>query len=346
MDSFTHTNSAENRNLAIVMGGSMAGLAAARVLSDCYKKVLLVRIQNVVEHRRGVPQSRHTHGLLAGGRHALERLFPGLFGELLAAGAEPCCITRDAHWCFNGGEHAQFKSDLEGVLVSRPLIERTVRERVCALPNVRLRDGCRVEELTTSPDNRCITGIRVSGETIQADLVVDATGRGSHSPQWLDALGYGTPRQEKIKVNIDHVTRRFRRAPRHLNGALLASIPATPESRIGGILLAQEGDTWIATLNSYDEQIPSELLGFIQFAKALPASYIYDVVSQAEPVDEARSARFPASMRYRYEEMHRFPRKATSLLELQFHPSIPSTAKACQSRYWKQSNSIKHCVAD
>lgn len=173
MNSFSRTYPSENRNLAIVMGGSMAGLAAARVLSDRYKKVLLFeqdRFENGVEHRRGVPQSRHTHGPLAGGRHALERLFPGLFEELMTVGAEKCCITRDAHWCFNRGEHVQFESDLEGVLVSRPLLERTVRERVRGLPTVCFRDDCRVKELTTSSNNRCVTGIRVSGETIQADL--------------------------------------------------------------------------------------------------------------------------------------------------------------------------------
>jgi hypothetical protein len=89
---------------------------------------------------------------------------------------------------------------------------------------------------------------------------------------------------------------------------LLASIPATPESRRGGILLAQEEDIWTVTMNSYAGHIPTELPAFIEFAKTLPASYIYDVVSQAESVGEARSACFPASVRCRYEYMRRFPK--------------------------------------
>ena len=310
MSSTPHTGRSENRDRAIVMGGSMAGLVAARVLSDHYHEVILVeqdRFENVVEHRRGVPQSRHAHGLLASGRNTLERFFPGLFEEIMNVGAVKFYITRDAHWCFNGGEHVRFDSDLEGVLVSRPVIEGIVRERVRMIPNVHLRDGCQVEGLTAASDNSCVTGVNVQGHTMPADLVVDATGRGSRSPQWLEAMGYEPPKHEKIEVNIAYATRQFRRIPHHLNGALLASIPAIPETRRGGILLAQEGDVWTVTMNSYGGHVPTELPAFIEYAKTLPASYIYDVVSQAEPVGEARSARFPASVRCRYENMRRFP---------------------------------------
>jgi 2-polyprenyl-6-methoxyphenol hydroxylase-like FAD-dependent oxidoreductase len=288
----------------------MAGLAAARVLSDHFHEVVLVEqdpFENVVEHRRGVPQSRHAHGLLTSGRHTLERFFPGLLEEIMSVGAVKCCLTRDAHWCFNGGEHVRFESNLEGVLVSRPLIEGIVRERVRMIPNAHLHDGCQVERLTTTSDSNCVTGINILGDTIQADLVVDATGRGSRSPQWLESMGYETPKQERIGVNIAYATRQFRRVPHHLNGALLASISATPESRRGGILLAQEGDIWTVTMNSYGGHIPTALPAFIEFAKTLPAPHIYDVISQAEPVGEARSARFPASVRHRYEDMRRFP---------------------------------------
>lgn len=303
-------NTPEGRNTALIMGSSIAGLAAARVLSDHFSTVLLVeqdRIENVVEHRRGVPQSRHTHGLLASGGIGLEKLFPGLLGELANVGAVKCCITRDAHWCYGRGEHVRFESAVEGVLVSRPLLEGIVRERVRALPGVKFHEGCRVDGLVATPDKRRVTGIKVEGGILSADLVVDATGRGSSSPQWLDSMGYGTPEQERITVNIGYATRCFRRLPHHLNGALLAAIPATPESRSGGVLLAQEGDRWIATLISYGGQIPTDLPAFIEFAKALPAPYIYNIASQAEPVGEPHSARFPASVRWRYERMRRFP---------------------------------------
>ena len=170
-----------SRNRAIVMGGSMAGLAAARVLSDHYLEVILVERDHLGEipgHRRGVPQGRHTHGLLASGRNIWERFFPGLFEDLISAGAVTADISRDAHWCFEGGEHARCESGLEAVLVSRPLLEGMIRQRVRNLPNVLFWDGCQVKGLAASSDNSRVIGIRVEGGPLLADLVVDATGRG------------------------------------------------------------------------------------------------------------------------------------------------------------------------
>lgn len=299
-----------SRNRAIVMGGSMAGLAAARVLSDHYLEVILVERDHLGEipgHRRGVPQGRHTHGLLASGRNIWERFFPGLFEDLISAGAVTADISRDAHWCFEGGEHARCESGLEAVLVSRPLLEGMIRQRVRNLPNVLFWDGCQVKGLAASSDNSRVIGIRVEGGPLLADLVVDATGRGSRSPQWLAAMGFGAPKQERVGVNIGYATRHFRRARHHLNGALLASIAATPETRRSGIIVAQEGNRWAVSLNSYGGQVPTELSAFIEFAKTLPAPYIYDVISQAEPIDEGQWARFPASVRNRYESMNRLP---------------------------------------
>ena len=300
----------ENRDCAIVIGASMAGLAVARVLSDHYREVILVerdRFGDIDEHRRGVPQSRHAHGLLAGGRNALEGFFPGLFKEVLSAGAVRSYMTRDAHWCFEGGEHVRFESDLEAVFVSRPLLEGIVRERVRKIPNVHVCDGYQVQQLVATSDNGRVTGIKMGVTAMLADLVVDATGRGSRSPLWLEAMGYGKPREQGIEVNIAYVTRQFRRLPHHLSGDLFASIAATPETRRGGVILAQEGNIWTVTMNNYHGMVPTELPAFIDFAKTLSSSYIYDVVSQAEPVGEARAARFPASIRRRYERMRRFP---------------------------------------
>ena len=302
----------KNRNCVIVIGASMAGLAAARVLSDHYCEVILVerdQIERVPGHRRGVPQDWHVHGLLASGRTIWERLFPGLFEDLVRAGAVKGDISRDAHWWFEGGEHVRCESGLEGVLVSRPLLEGMIRERVRNLPNVHFRDCCHVKGLAAKfNDASHITGVRLEGGGLFADLVVDATGRGSRSPQWLAALGYEAPRQERVEVNIGYTTRQFRRARHHLNGALLASIAATPQTRRSGFILAQENDRWIVSLNCYGEQPPADLAEFIEFAKALPAPYIYDVISEAEPIGEAHRTCFPANVRNRYELLHRFPK--------------------------------------
>ena len=155
------------KDRAIVMGGSIAGLAASRVLSDHFHEVILVerdRFSAMGEHRRGVPQGRHTHGLLAGGLRALEGFFPGLFEEAQRAGGLGVDLTRDAYWCFEGGEYRRFASDLEGLLISRPLLEGIIRERVRCISNVHFWDGCQVQGLISSSDNRRITGIKLGAE--------------------------------------------------------------------------------------------------------------------------------------------------------------------------------------
>jgi flavin-dependent dehydrogenase len=299
------------QNRAIVMGGSMAGLAAARVLSDHYNEVILVerdRFGAVGEHRRGVPQGRHAHGLLASGLYTLEGFFPGLIQEAVNGGALLIDTIRDGHFCFERGEHARFESGLDGLLISRPFLEGLVRERVRRLTNVHFREGCQVIGLVPTPDKGRVTGIRTNSEMLPADLVIDATGRGSHSPVWLETMGYGRPMEERIEINLAYATRRFRRSPDDLKGASLAVIPATPDGGKGGVMVAQEGDSWIVSLNAYcGASAPTELGAYIEFAKALPAPYIYDVISRAEPIGEAQAARIPASFRRRYERMGRFP---------------------------------------
>jgi 2-polyprenyl-6-methoxyphenol hydroxylase-like FAD-dependent oxidoreductase len=284
-------------------------------LSEHFREVILVERDQfgaVGEHRRGIPQGRHTHGLLAGGLRALEGFFPGLFEEARKAGGLGVDLTRDAYWCFEGGEYRRFASDLEGLLVSRPLLEGIIRERVRSIPNVHFWDGCQVQGLISSFDNLRITGIQIggamAGRPVLADLVVDATGRGSHSPTWLEAMGYRKPKEDRIEVNIGYATCHFLRDPEHLNGALLASIPATPNNKRGGVIVAQEGNRWVVTLTARSgEMVPTDLRSFIKFARTLPSLHIYNVISRAQAIDEPKAPRYPASVRRRYERMNRFP---------------------------------------
>ena len=301
----------ENRKNAIVIGGSMAGLLAARALSDHYQSVTLIErdsLSDEGEHRRGVPQGRHTHGLLASGAHILERFFPGIRRELIDAGAVKGDLAGDSRWFLEGGCLNKFKSGLDGLLMSRPFLEGKVRARLRRVSNVVIRENVDVEGLITSSDKTRVEGIAAAGETLPADLVVDATGRGSHSPQWLEGMGYPKPQEERVEIAMGYTTRLFRRSATDLNGDGVVIIPPTPENKRAGAMLAQEGDRWTVTLISYfGNYAPTELDGFIQFAKTLPAPYIYEVVRNAAPISEPASARFPASVRRRYEKLDRFP---------------------------------------
>jgi len=296
---------------AIVKGGSLAGLLAARVLADSYQRVTVVERDGLgaaIECRRGVPQGRHTHGLLAGGRQALEKLFPGISAQLLAAGAIPGDIIGEGRWFLEGSYHCRFSSALIGLLMSRPFLEAIVRERVRQLPNVEFRDNQEIRGLLMSPCKSRVAGVELRGETLSADLVVDASGRGSQTPRWLEEIGYPKPIEERVEVALAYTTRSFRRRRGDMRGDLAIIIPPTPAGKRGGVMLAQEAERWTVTLVShFGAGAPVDLNGFIEFSRSLPAPDIYEGIRGAEPLGEAAVLRFPASVRRRYEKLKRFP---------------------------------------
>ena len=295
---------------AIVVGGSMGGLVAARALADYYERVTIVdrdTFPAIGEHRKGVPQSRHTHGLLASGRRMLEKFFPGIGAELMAAGAIAGDILADSRWIFEGGTHCRPKSGFEGLLLSRPLLEGMVRKYLFALPNIAVMENCDAAGLVFVGGK--VTGLRLaSGDTVAADLVVSCAGRAGHVADWLAELGYQAAEVERVEMALGYTTRLFRRHATDLNGDMAIILPSTPEGKRGGVMLAQEDDRWTVTLMSYfGVNAPSDLPGFLEYAKSLPAPDIYDAIRNAEPVSDPQVAKFPASVRHRYEKLSHFP---------------------------------------
>jgi 2-polyprenyl-6-methoxyphenol hydroxylase-like FAD-dependent oxidoreductase len=299
---------------ASVIGGSMAGLLAARVLSDHFEEVILFdrdRLPTEAADRKGVPQGRHAHALLSSGRRALESLFPGFVEELTAKGALAVDI-KGLRWFDNGGYHARC-TGIEALLASRALLETHVRTRVKALSHVRLIDGCDVESLTLTPDASRVTGVRTkraggAPEHVPADLVVDASGRGSQTPLWLGAAGFQKPVEESIRVGLAYSTRIFRRKSEQLDGDFAMIIPSAPPGRRGGAMLAMEGDRWMITLfGMLGDEPPTDAQGYADFARSLPAPDIYNVVNSAEPLTDPLPFKYPASCRRRYEDLERFP---------------------------------------
>lgn len=303
---------------AIVLGASMAGLLAARALADHYARVTLIErdaFPEAGESRKGVPQGRHPHGLLSRGRDILEEFFPGLTADLTAQGALLSDISRDSRFFLGGGYLCQPESNLMSLIVSRPLLENRVRAHLLALPNVRLIEGCDIGGLEADAVADRIVGVRArrrgmgdADELLLADLVVDATGRGSQLPAWLAALGYEPPAQERVEVRVGYASRLYRRPPAQPLDAIAvigASTPAMPRS---GVMAAIEGDRWIVGLTGYfGDYPPTDDEGFRAFAASLPIPEITAVVAGAEPLGAAVPYRFPASQRWRYERLTRFP---------------------------------------
>ena len=303
---------------AVVLGASMAGLLAARVLADAYGQVTVLdrdQLPGAGIHRRGVPHGRHAHALLARGQQALEELFPGLTADLIAHGVPTGDLLADGRWYVSGHRLRQQHIGLVSLCVSRPLLEGYVRARVRALPNVAFLDSCDIVGLAATSDGRRITGARVlrraggsAEEELGADLAVDATGRGSRTPVWLQALGYERPDEEQVRVGLGYATRTYRLAPDALDGDLAVLDATTPEHPRGGALLRLEGDRWMVTLaGMLGDHPPTDPDRFLAFAGSLRFPDIYQTIRDAEPLDDPVSFRFPASVRHRYERLDRFP---------------------------------------
>lgn len=302
---------------AVVMGASMAGLVAARVLSDHFSQVIVLdrdALPNEAEARPGVPQGRHAHGLLASGLDALRRLFPSLEQRLLAAGAMTGDVVGSIRWHQHGHDKAKFDSGRRGLLVSRVLLESAVRDCVRALPGVQVLARHHVRELLVSPDLTQVTGVRASlpgadPHDFVADLVVDATGRASRSPDWLAGFGYSTPPVDRVRVDIGYTTRIYRRRPTDLDGDRgVITTPKPPRATRAGFMLAVEGDRWIVSLGGWcGDHAPTDHEGFVEFARTLPRPHIYDVIATAEPLTDPVAFAFPANVRHRYERLRRFP---------------------------------------
>jgi 2-polyprenyl-6-methoxyphenol hydroxylase-like FAD-dependent oxidoreductase len=305
------------RERAIVIGASMGGLLAARALSEFYPNVTLLerdRFPDADVPRKGVPQGRHAHGLLARGRDVIEAFFPGWTDEVVASGGRRGDIAGDVIWVGHGVALRSAPSDLVGLLASRPVLEGHVRRRLLALPNVRAIENCAVQGLVATQDNAVIRGVRVKAgngaeQVMLADLVVDASGRGSLSPAWLEGLGYARPEEERIDVGIGYTTRLYRRRPEDLGGKLALVIVGNGPNWRNGALLYQTEESWIVSVGGYlGDHAPVDEKMFAAYVRSLPTSDVYDIISRAEPLDDLVSYRYPANVRTRYERLTRFPR--------------------------------------
>ncbi|WP_440072766.1 FAD-dependent oxidoreductase [Streptosporangium sp. OZ121] len=303
---------------AVVIGASIGGLLAARALTERYAKVTIVDrdlLPGSAAGRRGVPQGRQLHILLARGREAFEELLPGLSGELAALGAPLIDLHEQVHWYNDGYRMRRAPSPLRAFGISRPLLEHAVRARVAALPGVSFMPECEVVGLAAAPGSRRVDGVRVLPRTegatesvIGADLVVDAGGRASRTPIWLRELGYECAPEEQVRVGITYVTRNYRREPHHLDGLFGALANATPGLPRTGIVAAQEEGRFAVVLaGMLGEEPPTDDEGLARYAATLAAPQIGEVVRSAVPLDAPVKMRFPASTRRRYERLRSFP---------------------------------------
>ncbi|WP_033774791.1 FAD-dependent oxidoreductase [Salinispora pacifica] len=307
-----------SRQRAVVIGGSIAGLLAARVLADVYAEVVVVDRDELTGRssaRRGVPHGSHVHGLLARGQQVIEELMPGFTERMVADGAPLSDLSDTVRWYFHGRRLRSAPSGLTCVAASRPMVERHVRESVAQLPNVKFLERQQVLGLLTSADGGTVTGVRVGGvetsedELVDADLVIDASGRGSRTPVWLSELGYSRPAEERVKIDLTYTTRRFRLRSNEMLGRDISINPVSSPSHPRGAFFTriEDGLCALSLTGVLGDRAPTDPEGFLSWARSLPVPDIYDLVRDAEPIDEAVAFRYPVSVRRRYEQLTRLP---------------------------------------
>lgn len=310
MSGTTHPCLAEH---AVVIGGSLAGLMAARVLSSHFRRVTLIErdhVANRAEPRKGVPQGNHVHGLLLAGQRVLEDLFPDLTPALIAEGAATVDMGRDFRWHHFNVWKVRFDSGLKGLIMTRPLLEFNIAKRVRSLPNVQILEAD-VQALVLDEGRRRVRGLTVrstDGERgIDGDLIVDASGRGSQLPHWLERLGCEKPRESSVSANVHYSSRVYRATSEKRDWKALLVSPKAPLKRLAAIFPV-EGNRWLVTLGSRDDDIPPRSEeGFLDFTRSIPVPDIYEALARAEPITPIATYRFSKNLRRHYERLSSLP---------------------------------------
>ncbi|MET9801585.1 FAD-dependent monooxygenase [Streptomyces sp. NPDC006368] len=306
------------RKHAIVLGAGMAGLFAARVLSESYETVTLVDRDDVrasAGPRRGVPQGHHVHGLLARGQQIIEELFPGITAELAAHGAAKGDVVGDVRWYMRGERLKPARSGLVALTSSRPFLERHVRGRVAALRNVSFLERHHIEGLIHDEHRPRVHGVRLRPENeegshrdLEGDLVVDATGRGSRTPAWLEQLGYPRVDEARHPIGLGYTTAHFRLRSDPYQGGMALNAVASPELPRGVILSEVDGGRTVVTAYGIlGDHPPTDREGLLTFVKSLGVAGVHEALTEAELLHEPVGYRFPANLRRFYEHTSALP---------------------------------------
>jgi 2-polyprenyl-6-methoxyphenol hydroxylase-like FAD-dependent oxidoreductase len=300
----------------VVVGGSIAGLLAARALVDHADRVIVLDRDDLPREpatRGGVPQGRHVHGLLDRGRELLEGWFPGLTDDLVAQGARLGDPGEAGVWCFRPEPLPPASTGLQMLLVSRALLEWYIRLRLLQDGRVEIREDSSVLDLAFSQDETRVVGVIVADRDggipalVPARLVVDASGRNSRTTEWLERRGYFAPPEEVRRVDKRYATHRVRPAADQA-APLAVAVAARPGVPRSGVLLAQEGGEHVVSLvGRGGVQPPLAWPAFVAYARTLASPALAEVLAGMQPLDAGATYRFPANRRRRWERAARFP---------------------------------------
>jgi 2-polyprenyl-6-methoxyphenol hydroxylase-like FAD-dependent oxidoreductase len=284
---------------AIVAGRSMGGLAAAAALSKHFERVLIIDkdpLSSGAEPRPGVGQGHHLHNLLRSGELSIEKLLPGACAELTACGAVSLRAGIDMKISDHGQWLPQRDLGYDNISASRPLIEHNVLRRLLREPGVDLRPTTSLEDLVFDRAGRvCGVSARTNGaatEPIEADLVVDCTGRLSKAIEILSARVRPPVPEFKINIGISYTSAIFAASREAAGGKkAIAILPSPPKKRGGFVSLIEDGK-WLVSLHTrFEKQLPRTQQEMILFASEIETPDIADFLRQAKVQTPIRSYR-------------------------------------------------------
>ncbi|HLW70258.1 MAG TPA: hypothetical protein VKS22_06525 [Candidatus Binataceae bacterium] len=306
---------------AIVIGGSLAGLMAARVLADHFDHVTVLERDHVEDRpalRKSIPQGSHAHVLLLGGQQAMSRLYPGFVDRLLSLGTVRVHVGREfvvltptgKAYSFGGAVREARDLGITFHYQSRGLLEHCVRQCTLESPNVSFEGDCIVRR-PIFRDGRVrgvICGRDGDIKPLVGDLVVDAGGRGSRAQGWLRQVGFAPPEETTVGVDFAYSSARFV-APDYAEPAqVFAALGPGPDYPKAAYLVPLEDGVRLLTLGGrFGDYPPTDEAGFLAFAKSLHTPKIHEIVMNAERVSEITHHSYPTAFRRHYERMPTFP---------------------------------------
>ncbi|MGW1865835.1 FAD-dependent monooxygenase [Streptomyces mauvecolor] len=301
---------------AVVIGGGMAGMLAAAALHE-HADVITVVERDVLpagpEPRKGLPQARHVHVVWSGGARAMENLLPGLTDRWLAAGARRIPLPTGLVSMQSQGWLRRWPEMQFMIACSRDLLDWVVREQVVARPGVTVLE--RTELLGLEGSSARVTGVRVrtaegAESVLDADLVVDASGRGSRAPVWLGALGVPAPHEEEVDSGLAYASRVFR-APAGSGDYPLVNVQSDAREPVPGrttTIVPIEGGRWLVTLSGTRGGQPTgDAEEFEKFARSVRHPVVGELIAEAEPLSDVVVTRSTVNRRIFFERVKQWP---------------------------------------
>ncbi|WP_259417706.1 FAD-dependent oxidoreductase [Bacillus toyonensis] len=304
-------------NKAIVIGGSMAGKFAAKALSTSFKEVIILEVGDKWDGkalRKRVPQSDHPHVLLKGGEKAIEELFPTITNELIEAGSIINNFTRDLKWHQFGLWKQPFIGEVHMIQQSRPLLEWHIQKRIDQISNITITYKTLVNGLLVDGKLNKVCGVKVKyletgmQEEVHADIVVDASGFGSKSMEWLREYEIEI-QEEKVRIDLFYATRMFQlKENEELDCCNMLMSPSFPENPYGVLIQTIEDNRYFVTFSGYaNETAPQTDDEFYDFAEKLSIPNVTEFLNKAEGITDIKTYKIPYQVRRRFDLVNNVP---------------------------------------